>query len=152
MTTKRITVEKVVLIRALHDIAPKLVAAAIGGLSATSLVALASIIHVHLTTPEAALFATLLAVLAGYVKADTPLLTGLDRAYELTKADPANTRLDAVVTDVAKAVDTLAPVAAVAVPEVGPYVKPVLDSVDTVKNLLGVGGSDATEHPTVVQG
>lgn len=108
MTTQRITATKVVLIRAAHDIAPKVIAAALGGLTATQVVSIANdYAHLHLSVGAAGLIVTVLAAVAGYVKADTPLLSDLDRADKAIANTPAATATDAAVHLGTEVFDTL---------------------------------------------
>lgn len=137
MTTTKIQAEKVVLVRALHDFAPKIVAAALGGLTATTLIALAHLAHVTLDPAAAAALAALAAILAGYLKADSPVTATERKALATAKAD----------------VDTAAPVVNLIAPRVAPYVEPVKSAVDAgIDNILGPGGADASATPTVTQG
>lgn len=65
------TVITTVVTRAWNEIEPKLLAAAAGGVTATGLIHWLGVIGVHLTLDQAGLAVTLLAVIAGWIKAST---------------------------------------------------------------------------------
>lgn len=138
--TKRISIEKVVLIRALHDFAPKVVAAGIGGLSASQVIALLALAHITVPLSAATLIVALVAAVCGYIKADTAILPSLDKADAAVESSPAA----ATATNL---INAAAPVAAEAA-----QLARQTPLGSEVANVLGIGGRDASPTPVVTQG
>lgn len=102
--TKRITIEKVIVVRALHDIAPKVVAAGLGGLTATEVLNLLQLVHISLPLSAATLLVTVVSAVCGWIKADTVLLPELDKANAEIASEPAAAVVDQALAAVQTAV------------------------------------------------
>ncbi len=137
MTTSKFKVEKVIAVRALSDFAPKVVAAGIGGLSASELISFASMAHVSIPTNVATLIVTLVSVVCGWIKADTSILSDLHHL----DASLASTPEAAQVTNVANIVRSELPVALhaadIAAPAQAHVFKNVSDGVGAITDALG---------------
>lgn len=86
-STTKVKVGKTLLIRAAHDFAPKVVAAALAGISATAVMSFLHLFGITVDQGFASLVAVFIALLAAYIKADTPLLGQIQAAYDALPAD-----------------------------------------------------------------
>lgn len=88
--TTKVKVGKTLLIRAAHDFAPKIVAAALAGVSATAVMSFLHLFNITVDQGFASLISVTIALLAGYIKADTPLLDQIEQGYAALPAEEQN--------------------------------------------------------------